>query len=375
MDCCISTDEDKKKILDAHREELKAKRDGKSSAKYVAKDKYDAEEQSSVLFACTYGDRTCDTVTTGICPDVSFIDNEQLESITREDGNVTVSYFPNICAYNVIVQNSKNYESADIVCVKTVVISVELLIRHGTNLVLPKMQWMVTGQSCTESLLSRPVLNRIDINTRGTLARAVERLGGEVDVSELGANVGCNSARISRIVEGVVLHCNGGMDENDNCTYNWLDLGEDEKDEKHRAVPAAVREAASNGISKEGSLTLNSISNEFSDVLRIRLGKGPQADVPPMVTNVKENARPVRAEQLRHPQLKREFHEGVTGKLMEYSFLKISTESDWVAATLIVPKAPPASLRLTIDLRLANSCTKAMMWPMPNNERERERAR
>lgn len=139
---------------------------------------------------------------------------------------------------------------------------------------------------------------------------------------------------------------------------------------KDRAASAAVREAADNGISKKGRYTLKSTLNEFPNVLRIRLGKGPPADVPPIFLDVKEDARPARTTQRQHPQPKREFLGHVTGKLMKYDFLNTSTEADYVEAPLIVPKSSPANFRLTMYVRPINSATKSMPWPILNIESE-----
>lgn len=161
-----------------------------------------------------------------------------------------------------------------------------------------------------------------------------------------------------------VFHSNGGVDEQDTDTDGWCDFVEDDPSEKEQLLNTAVEEATTKGISDACRDELNKLLREYPDVLRIRLGKRAPADVEPMVIDLDEKARPVRA------PAKREFLEDTTTKLIEAGFLRQLPDSQWVAAPLIVPKAPPAYFRLTIDLRPVNTATKPMTWPMPNIESE-----
>lgn len=111
-----------------------------------------------------------------------------------------------------------------------------------------------------------------------------------------------------------------------------------------------------------------SLLNDFDDVLRVRLGAGPAVNVEPMPIELREGVRPVRAAQRRYPPAKREFLERVSNKLLELDFLRVAKSADWIAAPLVVPKAPLANFRLTIDLRPVNAATKPMSWPIPNIE-------
>ena len=97
---------------------------------------------------------------------------------------------------------------------------------------------------------------------------------------------------------------------------------------------------------------------EYDDVLRLRLGPGPPAKVEPLSIDLIEGARPVRAKQRRYPPPKREFRNRVTSKLLEYGFIKVTTDAQWISAPLIVPKPPPAEFRLTFDVRSVNAATK-----------------
>lgn len=89
-----------------------------------------------------------------------------------------------------------------------------------------------------------------------------------------------------------------------------------------------------------------------------------------MTIEIIKDARPVQDRTRRYPPNKREFLEKYTTKLLEYGLLKTTNITEWIAAPLIVPKAPPANFELTEDLRLVNDATKPIVWRMPNLDAE-----
>lgn len=96
------------------------------------------------------------------------------------------------------------------------------------------------------------------------------------------------------------------------------------------------------GISESGKAKLEALLGEFSDALKVKLGRGPAA------IEFYDKCKPVRAAQRRYPPAKRQLLEIVTEKLVKIGFFSKPTEADWVAAPLVVLKAPPANFRLTI---------------------------
>lgn len=97
------------------------------------------------------------------------------------------------------------------------------------------------------------------------------------------------------------------MDEVDKEPEDWLDFGEDTAGEKKAAVNDVIESSAMSGISDKGRDRLRSLLTEFDDDLRIRLGQGRPADAPPMVIELQDNVKQVRAEQRRYPPAKRDF--------------------------------------------------------------------
>lgn len=76
-----------------------------------------------------------------------------------------------------------------------------------------------------------------------------------------------------------------------------------------------------------------------------------------MEVELREYSRTVRVGQRRYLPPKCEFLDQVTRKLVDFGFLKTFVGAEWIAALLVVPKAP-ANLRLTVDICPVNAATK-----------------
>ncbi len=123
---------------------------------------------------------------------------------------------------------------AKLVCTGSLVLDAELHIRHGTDLTLRGIRWIVTDQTVGEPLLGRPLIEALRLNTRNILAAAAEKHSGAVDVATLfGTNPEVSQdGRISRVLEGVY-HAAGGPDDADlDNNDGWLDLRPEDREEK-----------------------------------------------------------------------------------------------------------------------------------------------
>ena len=218
VDCTACPEDEKKKIFEERRRKREA--DVAKNVRRVGKDTPPDETESSIIFTCTFAQRTRDVVTADIGSEVNLMDETLLKRIVRDGGDVEVKDLHQPRTFSMVVTTAGD-KDVNVVCKKMATMPIELHIRHGKTLVLRNVQWMVTDQGCTESLLSRPVLERIGLVARDVIERAADRLGGEVDVADLGGGRG----RISRIMEGV-FHSNGGVDERDVDAEDWLDFGE-----------------------------------------------------------------------------------------------------------------------------------------------------
>lgn len=62
------------------------------------------------------------------------------------------------------VNTSGDSTPINFACTKSAAMTVELHIHRGKKLVLRNVQWMVTDQGCSDALLSRPVLERMELS-------------------------------------------------------------------------------------------------------------------------------------------------------------------------------------------------------------------
>lgn len=65
-------------------------------------------------------------------------------------------------------------------------------------------------------------------------------------------------------------------------------------------------------------------------------------------------------------QKRKKFVQPFVSELEGFGFIKPTTEAEWVAVALIIPKPPPADFCFTTDLWTANAVRKPMTWPMPS---------
>lgn len=75
--------------------------------------------------------------------------------------------------------------AASLSCRKTIIMDVLLRIRHGTNLALRNIEWVVSDQPVSHAIISRHVLRSLGLDNRVLLAAACDRFHGEVDVTAL----------------------------------------------------------------------------------------------------------------------------------------------------------------------------------------------
>ena len=366
-DCPDCDEKTRKKLRTTYAEERKKKAVG--GTKRVGERSNSQTSESSILFNATYADRVRDIVVADIGADINLMGEILLNKLQCAGAKVHVTDLPRPMRYRMAAGTTPKGENAEIVCERTVVADLKLHVRHGSTLVLRNLRWLVTKQDVGEPLLGRPTLEALGLNCADILASAADRLNGETDLRDLYPDlIPAPEGKVARLVQEGVFHSNKGIDDMED--EEWLDIGEDNPEEKAAATEKLIQEAVSNGISKTGQAELRRIVAEYDDVLRLRLGAGPPADVQPMKLELSDNVRPVQARPRRYPPDKRDFMERYTGKLLEYGFVRITNNADWVAAPLIVSKAPPANFRLTVDLRPVNAVTKPMVWPMPNLDAE-----
>ena len=253
-------------------------------------------------------------------------------------------------------------------CKQAATVDTELHIRHGAALMLRGMRWLVTDQKCDEPLIGRPVLESLGLNTEEILAAAAERHGGEVDMSNLFPETSNHDGpgRVSRVFEGVY-HVDGGADDADlEVDDGWVEFGPEDPVEKQKVLDEKMEEAKRNNLSTEGQRKLRAYLHEYSDIIKMKLDGGPPANIEPLQVKLLPNAVPLRAKHRRYAPAKKRFMTRYVRQLLKLGFAKTVTSPEWVSASMIVPKPPPALFRLVMDYQPVNSVTIPTFWPMPN---------
>lgn len=168
------------------------------------------------------------------------------------------------------------------------------------------MPWLITNQRVGESLLQRPLLEKLDLNTRKLLAAAVDKHVSVIDVAaffkadpETQA-----SGRVAQIMEGVFYMDWGADDAQLEDDDFWLDLGSEDPAEKKVQMEQSLADACASRISSDRISTLQSLLTEYDDVVKIKLGEEVPADIKPPQIRLKPDSAPFRARPRKYPQEK-----------------------------------------------------------------------
>ena len=108
--------------------------------------------------------------------------------------------------------------------------------------------------------------------------------------------------------------------------------------------------------------------NEYRSVFSSKLTGRPPCNIDPIRIPIKEGVTPVQSRARRYPPQKQAFLSDTCAGLEGENLVRPIRSAEWVAAPLLVPKAPPAMYRMTVDLRPINNATVKDDRPMPNME-------
>lgn len=144
--------------------------------------------------------------------------------------------------------------------------TVLLKIRHGTNLFIRWLDWMINEKPIPNAILSRRILATLEIHNRLLLAAASDRFNGLVDMPPLTAASsgyaqpeGQRSAgtiqsllqdRYFALGSSFHIQCES-KDNVDDCVI-YVDLGEDNPDNLECALQDRVKQTSDNGMSEAG---------------------------------------------------------------------------------------------------------------------------
>ena len=256
-----------------------------------------------------------------------------------------------------------------ITCDRAFRADIKLRIRHGTTLIIRSVEWLVGDKSDEHAIIGRPLLDAVGCNNQEMLAAAADRNAGVFDAADVANGPQDVAGTIASLLgerNGVFHSAAGEDDDVDSDEQVYIDIGEDDDGEVDNELERRVKEAIRRGLSKRGGERLRKILKANLIVFRVRLGKTPPANVPPMKIDLDPSKPPVQVRARRYSGPQRAFLNKYVQQLVDMGFFVANPNAEWQAAPHIVPKPSSRALfRMKIDLRPVNAATRKRSWPMP----------
>ncbi|KAJ8577566.1 hypothetical protein ON010_g1641 [Phytophthora cinnamomi] len=112
---------------------------------------------------------------------------------------------------------------------------------------------------------------------------------------------------------------------------------------------------------------------KYRDVFRVKIGKDPPVDMPPMEITLKPGAVPVKCRARRYSPEHRAFLKNHVQELLEAGLCFWNPWNRWCSPPHIVQKPGVGNFRMTVDVKSANEQVEQVVWPMPILEVEFDR--
>ena len=368
-DCPLATPEEVKKYLDLYFAEKK-----KTSSAVRAILAQDCLHTSTLFSATFLGGAIRFNILADIGADDNIMPLDLFSMLMEANRELNVVKLTSPIIFTLAVKQHASSKPVQIRCDKKLDLDVCLKIRHGTELLIRKVTWLVCDQSADCAYLGRPLLEKLGLNARVLLEAACDENNGEVDAKDL-MSEGKSSEKNSlcSVLRDGLYHGTADIEEDsEDFDRMYIDLGDDPDHVLDSTLKKAVERARKEGMSSEGCLRLGKLLTvDYRDIFRIRLGGSKPACVRPMKMKIRDNARPVRVKTRRYTPEQREFLTKYVDKLVEMGFLKPNPHCKWQCAPLLVGKPnSKAKFRMTIDLRPINAATEKDSWPMPHIDSE-----
>ncbi|KAF0739478.1 hypothetical protein Ae201684P_009872 [Aphanomyces euteiches] len=153
------------------------------------------------------------------------------------------------------------------------------------------------------------------------------------------------------------------------CAAPEVDRPKPTEDDEARKKQAIVRDISLAKTARAKSHELEPAEAErlkHIDVFRENLARDPQVKVEPLKVRIKPGSMPVKRSIRRNMPLHIEHVREYVAALEVCGMMYLNIRATWVAAPRIVHKKKAGALRMTIDSRPINVCTKSMPWPISN---------
>lgn len=283
VDQCEMTSEEEAKILKKAYHEWKKKRKLNNTGKGIQSISNEEVYTNTSLFSGTFCGGVVDaSILADSGSDCTAISEPILSKILAADPLAEVILLKKQKSFHISAKRAD-----PIKCNKSVIVDVELRVRHRENLLLRRVERLVSIEELSHAYIGRHLLAALGIDTRTLMAAARDRFGSSVNVEapviscrDDAVNSTKQAGQANSILEKRVLeysstyHSSRG-DEEDNlndCNV-YIDLGEDDPSELSEAIRAMLSSAKANGLSEAGMERLTKMLNKYRKIFRIRLGK------------------------------------------------------------------------------------------------------
>ena len=280
MDKCPNTSPEEGKRLVKEYKERKKKENGKDSSVCGAfRLGAEAIDDHSALFSATFASgRVESVVLADQGADCNFLPPSVVSALCKALPELEVVTLPQTQLFGTAVK-----DAAPLPCSRKVICDVHLRIRHGTQMLLRNVTWLISERETPHVIIGRPVLAALGLDNRKLLAAACDDNHGAVDVAALlaqkrneGPN-GCTDKKskgtVCSILEdplagsGAMYHSQGA-NETDGLenTEVYINLGEDAPGAVENELRKKVEEAKQNGLSQNEGDQLLTLLMKYKEI-------------------------------------------------------------------------------------------------------------
>lgn len=264
-DCHNTSPEEKKRLLAEYR--LKKKRskgdDGPSAKKHAGginkvSEKENANHNSS-LFSASFCKGAVESIAlTDQGSDVNLVSPSVMEKIKNADSELSIYTLNPPKIFSSIVQKVK------VTCYSYFVADIQLRIRHGTNLIIRSVKWLVGDVENDHVTIGRPLLDSLGCSNEKMLAAACDRNDGVFNAQDVQYENEVGS--IESLLSDGIFHSAGGIEDDNISDDVYIDIGEDAEGEVEAALESRVQKAIENGLSQNGAQRLRKLLNQHRPI-------------------------------------------------------------------------------------------------------------
>lgn len=229
----------------------------------------------------------------------------------------------------------------------TVVFDIRISLPCG-QLSIRNVKFWVIDQKMTEVLIGRPLLRHIGMDLEKLLTKLCKE-GSEIDASS--ADVDESGGSTIALSSHRVVVNDSDIDPIKEIDEAAANMGEEKAEEISTAVKDAIIHARAKRMSEQAAKEAEALLFGYRDVLRIKLGNDPLAQVEPHRVELKRGVQPHRATVRRYPPSHTAFINATVHCLDKIGEVRRNVREEWASAVLVVPKPVKNKFRFTVDLR------------------------